>query len=192
MAHSYDARPLLDRAFEYYVTGRFAALNTLRVGPNLLHHAIEMLAKFELLRRVPDDRLAEEVESAKNRYRHDLQKLWPAYKDAVKDPTLSRFNRVISKLHRWEELRYGGFPRGRSTTMSFMPRRGPHRSWANERTDDYVLVLEDVDELFTAMVAASGINPRFLVDKYWLRDDLREWYAKDNQHPMPGVLEIEP
>ena len=58
MARVDDPFHYLDRAFEYYMTGRFAALNSLLVAPNLFHHAVEMLAKFQLLRRVPDDRLA--------------------------------------------------------------------------------------------------------------------------------------
>ena len=45
MARVDDPHHYLDRAFEYYVTGRFAALNNLQVAPNLFHHAVEMLAK---------------------------------------------------------------------------------------------------------------------------------------------------
>jgi hypothetical protein len=61
MARIDDPFHYLDRAFEYYVSGRFAALNNLQVAPNLFHHAVEMLAKFQLLRHVPRDRLAEQV-----------------------------------------------------------------------------------------------------------------------------------
>src|SRR6266487_741627 len=46
MARVDDPHHYLDRAFEYYVTGRFAALNNLQVAPNLFHHAVEMLAKY--------------------------------------------------------------------------------------------------------------------------------------------------
>jgi hypothetical protein len=42
MAHVDRPYHFLDRAFEYYVAGRFAALNTLQVAPNLFHHAVEV------------------------------------------------------------------------------------------------------------------------------------------------------
>jgi hypothetical protein len=49
MARVDDPSHYLDRAFEYYVTGRFAALNNLRVAPNLFHNAVEMLAKWSAI-----------------------------------------------------------------------------------------------------------------------------------------------
>jgi hypothetical protein len=47
MARIDDPFHYLERGFEYYVSGRFAALNNLQVAPNLFHHAVEMLAKPE-------------------------------------------------------------------------------------------------------------------------------------------------
>jgi hypothetical protein len=81
MARIDDPYHYLDRAFEYYVSGRFAALNNLQVASNLFHHAVEMLAKFQLLRRVPEDRLAEQVTKLKRKpYGHDLRTLWLDFK----------------------------------------------------------------------------------------------------------------
>jgi hypothetical protein len=157
--HSYDPHHFLDRAFEYYVTGRFAALNNLQIAPNLFHHTVEMLAKFVLLRRFSADRLAQEVETVRKRYGHKLVPLWEEFKAQVGDPALNRFDQVIKELGPWEKLRYGGFPTGASITMVFMRHREPHESRSQERTDEYVVVLADVDELFAAMVAASSIEP---------------------------------
>jgi hypothetical protein len=179
--------------FEYYVTGRFAALNNLLVAGNLLHHAVELLAKFQLLRRVPDGRLGQEVTRlARKPYRHDLHILWSDFKADVGRSSLDRFDAVVADLNRWEDLRYGGYPMGIPTTMSFMMRRGPHETWSDEPHEEYVLVLEDIDELFTAMVAASGINPGFLGERHRLKLALREWYAKDNLHPMADVFRTDP
>jgi hypothetical protein len=84
MTRVYDPYHFLDRAVEYYVTGRFAALNNLQVAPNLFHHGVEMLTKFQLLRGVPDDRLAAEVEKYKQEpYGHNLHSLWSAFKADV-------------------------------------------------------------------------------------------------------------
>jgi hypothetical protein len=193
MARVDDPYQFLDRAFEYYLTGRFAALNNLKVAPNLFHHAVEMLAKFQLLRRVPDDRLAEQVRRLKRKpYGHNLHTLWSDFKAAVGRSSLDRFDAVVADLNKWEDLRYGGFPVGITTTMVVMMRRGPHETWSDEPQDEYVLVLEDIDELVTAMVAASGINPSFLGERHRLKSDLREWYAKDNVHPMADVFRTDP
>jgi hypothetical protein len=73
-----------------------------------------------------------------------------------------------------------------------MRRRGPHETWSAEPHDEYILVLEDIDELFTAMVAAASINPTFLGERHRLKPTLREWYAKDNVHPMAGVFRTDP
>jgi hypothetical protein len=193
MAHIDDPYHYLDRAFEYYVTGRFAALNNLKVAPNLFHHAVEMLAKFRLLRGVPDDRLAEQAKKLKRRpYGHDLDTLWSDFKAVVARSSLDRFDAVVADLNRWEDLRYGGFPMGISTTMIFNRWRGPYEAWSAEPQDVYVFVLEDIDELFTAMVAAASINPTFLGERHRLNPALREWYAKDNGHPMADVFRTDP
>jgi len=192
MARIDDPFHYLDRAFEYYVSGRFAALNNLQVAPNLFHHAVEMLAKFQLLRRVPEDRLAEQVRKLKRKpYGHDLRTLWLDFK-AGAGRSLDRFDSVITDLNKWEDLRYGGYPMSIPTTMSLMRRHGPHETWSAEPHDEYVLVLEDIDELFTAMVAAASINPTFLGERHGLKPTLREWYAKDNVHPMASVFRTDP
>jgi hypothetical protein len=98
----------------------------------------------------------------------------------VRPSRLDRFDVVVADLNRWEELRYGGFPVGFSTTIVFLRRRGPRKTRSVEPQDKYVLVLEDVDELFTEMVTACRINPTFLGERHRLKPDMREWYAKDN------------
>jgi len=106
--------------------------------------------------------------------------------------SLDRFDAVIADLNRWEALRYGGFPIGIPTTMVFTPRRGPHDASSAGPQDEYVLVLEDIDALFAAMVAASRINPTFLGERHRLKPALRQWYAKDNVHPMANVFRTDP
>jgi len=193
MARVEDPYHFLNRAVEYYIAGRFASLNNLQVAPNLFNYAVEMLAKFQLLRRVPNDRLAVEVDKYKQEpYGHKLHTLWSDFKVSVGGSNLDRFDEVVADLNRWDKLRYGGFPVGMPTTMVFLVRRGPRKTRSAEPQDKYVLVLEDIDELFTAMVAASKINPTFLGVRHRLKPALREWYAKDNFHPMPDVFPTDP
>jgi hypothetical protein len=190
--HVEDPDHFRDRAFEYYVTGRFALLNNLQVAPNLFHHAVEMLAKYRLVQGLSGDLLAQEVKRVRNEHGHELDTLWPAFKDKVRDPALDRFDEVIEELNPWKDLRYGGYPEGFSTAMFFMRRREPYGIWAKGRMREYAVVLEGIDELFTAMVAASGISPSFLGEKHRLKVDFREWYAKENLHPMAEVFRTEP
>jgi hypothetical protein len=46
----------LVRVTGYYITSRFAAINQLNIAPNLMHHAIELLIKFTLLKDMPQPR----------------------------------------------------------------------------------------------------------------------------------------
>jgi hypothetical protein len=54
-------------------------------------------------------------------------------------------------------------------------------------TDVYVLGLDEVDNLITAMFQASGINPPFVGNRY-AHTALREWYERDNQHIMRDLF----
>ena len=78
------------------------------------------------------------------------------------------------------------------TTMFLMRRHGPHETWSAEPHDEYVLVLEDIDELFTAMVSAASINPTFLGERHRLKPTLREWYGKNNVYQMASVFRTDP
>jgi hypothetical protein len=49
-----DPRRFLDLAFGYYMSGRFAVINALFVAPNLMHHAVELLIKYTLVKDVPE------------------------------------------------------------------------------------------------------------------------------------------
>ena len=49
-----DPHHFLDLAFGYYMTGRFSVINGLFIAPNLMHHAVELLIKYTLLKDVPE------------------------------------------------------------------------------------------------------------------------------------------
>src|SRR5437763_7503350 len=85
---------------QYYIAGRFAALNGLvPVAGNLFHHAIEMVLKAGLLTILTEDQL-------KCQFGHNLTKLWDSFKDLTQSQALSAFGDVIQELDRWEDLRY--------------------------------------------------------------------------------------
>jgi hypothetical protein len=185
MARLEDPYHFLDLTFEYYMTGRFAAINQLNIAPNLMHHAIELLIKFTLLKDVPEAQRSAETVQLGQKYGHRLNALWDQYKQHVAPADLSRFDPVIADLHRWEDVRYGGFPNAVSVAKSVGMVRAPARS--SKTRDIYAFGLHELDDLFTAMFETSSINPPF-VGTWYARPALREWYARDNQHIMADLF----
>jgi len=142
---SEDPYHFLDLAFGYYMTGRFAVLNRLYVGPNLMHHAVELLIKFSLLKDVPEAQRSTETARIGQTYKHNLNKLWKLYKQRIAPADLSRFDQVIADLDRWEKVRYGGFPTlGMGVAKAIGPVRAPAST--SRPTDVYVLGWDDVDD----------------------------------------------
>ena len=186
-AKTEDPNHFLDLAFGYYMTGRFALLNRLDVGPNLLHHAVELLIKFTLLKDVPEAQRSAQTTQIAKTYGHNLNKLWEQYKQHVAPTDLSRFDQVVADLDPWEKVRYGGFPSPGSGVAKSV---GPLR-WASVSTprpvDLYVLGWDEVDDLITAIFAASGINPKSVGTRY-THTELREWYERENKHIMGDLF----
>ena len=186
MARAEDPYHFLDLAFGYYMTGRFAVINRLDIAPNLMHHAVELLIKLTLLKDVPESQRSAETAQLGQRYRHQLNALWDLYKQHVAPADLSRFDSVIADLHGWEDVRYGGFPdAAASVAKSVGMMRARVRSSKTRKI--YVFGLHEIDDLFTAMFAASSINPPFVGGRY-AHTTLPEWYATENQHMMPDLF----
>jgi hypothetical protein len=58
----------------------------------------------------PADR-SEATKELANKQGHTLNALWRLYKGHVAPADLARFDPVIVELAKWEQVRYGGFPR---------------------------------------------------------------------------------
>jgi hypothetical protein len=180
-----DPRQFLDLAFGYYMTGRFAVINGLFVAPNLMHHAVELLIKFTLLKDVAESQRSDATSQLGKKYDHRLNALWNQYKRHVAPTDMSRFDRLITDLARWEDIRYGGFPTGTSVAKGLSLVRAPVRT--SGQKDTYTLGLDEVDDLISAMFAASQINPAFVGTGY-SHTELREWYERDNRHIMINLF----
>ena len=168
------------------MTGRFAAINQLNIAPNLTHRAVELLIKFALLKDVPRSRRSAETLQLGQKYGHRLNAQWHQYKQHVAPADLSRFDPVIADLHRWENVRYGGFPNTGASVAKGVGLVRAHARTSKTR-DIYVFGLHEMDDLFSAMFAASSINPPFVGTGY-AHTALREWYARHNQHIMPDLF----
>lgn len=190
MPRQEDRYHFLEAMLGYYLTSRFAMLNGLQVAPQLAHHAVELLIKFTLLKDVADEDMTAEARRLKRReFGHDLDRLWPAYKQKIAPVDLSRFDAAITALNRWEGLRYGGFPEGKPVQRSF----GPVRPGVSSASDDqdwdvYDFGLQEIDDLIRSMFKAIDLNPAFVGAGHGHRPALREWYLQDNNHVMPDLL----
>jgi hypothetical protein len=163
---------------QYYIAGRygaFAGLNTV-VG-NLLHHAIEhflkgVLAKTKSLKEL-------------KKLLHNLPAIWDAFKAQVNDPTLARFDDVISRLHKFEDLRYPDpnepgmlchieLTKARAAEVAAMIASTP-----TSTLPQYDLILEETDELVAVIFAAASLEPKAYFGAAF-RPPAWEYIVKDN------------
>jgi hypothetical protein len=145
-------------ALEYYVSGRAAVLcgNT-RITGNLLHHAVEMLLKGHLSKTTPLKDL-----KSRQKFGHNLPKLWTAFKGLFPADDLTEFDTMIDELEKFEEIRYPdeilahgvriglGFGRGKPITRTTPGRPEPV----------YQMGLGDVDAFFAQLFPLCRLNPR--------------------------------
>ena len=174
MGHQY-----LAIAIQYYIAGRSAVFaQSVPVAGNLLHHAAEMLLKFLLIKN------SYSADQFKNKFGHDLNKLWSEVKSIVKDSTLDKFDELLSGLNDFEDLRYPG--KGYMISISVHRCKLPEvpKEFAEKEfveTKQYQTCLEDIDE-FVSAVLTDRVNPEWI--KMLIRGDALEQYKKDNKHPF--------
>src|SRR5947209_8389499 len=81
-------------ALQYYAAGRFAALTALTpVCGNIIHYAVEMMLKGRLTYTLTLQQMAS------NPYRHNLPRIWQAFKELFPAENLARFDQFIVLLH---------------------------------------------------------------------------------------------
>src|SRR5579871_6453674 len=89
---------------EYYVTGRYGVHAQVWVSANLLHHAVELLIKANLARGDTADQIRQY--GRKSVYSHSLAAAWQEFKKRSGDKALDAFDKVVTELDRWEDIRY--------------------------------------------------------------------------------------
>jgi len=157
----------------YYVTARFAVCSGMTpLCGNLFHHAIEMLLKGDLSRKISLKELST------RKYGHRLRSLWEQFKVEHPDPDLKRFDASIDNLERFEDIRYPDLilQKGLISNISFHPlppAGGPLRS-----EPKYDLLIPEIDELVHAIFEVSNKNPTFFFQS--LNPDGRTYLEKWN------------
>lgn len=143
---------LLPLAVQHYVAGRMLALQLqTHVAGNVLHHAVELFIKAELSGTVTIDDL-------KNKYRHNLKKLWGAYCSLHAD-TPANLVATINDLDAFEEIRY---PTAEKESISH--HYSLHKDPAGRRMGApgaYSLTLESIDELIAFIVSKNRLQQSY-------------------------------
>ena len=161
-------------AIQYYIAGRSATFaNSLPVAGNLFHHTVEMILKFLLIK------ISYSADQLKNKFGHDLNKLWLEVKSILKDPALEKFDELISGLNAFEDLRYPG--KGGAISISIFRCEIPNFSNEPVKIRQYRTCLEDIDD-FISSVLKGRVNPEWI--KGNMMGDALEQYRKDNRHPF--------
>jgi len=161
-------------AIQYYIAGRSATFaHSLPVAGLLFHYALEMLFKFVLVKNAgySDDQL-------QKRFGHDLNKLWCEVKGILKDPTLDRFDELVSGLDPFWDLRYPrqGYVISISVFRSQMPAISDMKS-----EQQYQTSLEEIDE-FVSSVLTHRVTPEWI--RGLMHGDACEQYKRENKHPF--------
>jgi hypothetical protein len=170
-------------ATQYYVAGRFAALAHLNpVIGNLLHHAIEMYLKGCLSKNLSLSEL--------KKLGHNLPCAWTKFKTQTTDPALNYFDRIVKRLHDFEELRYPDsiLTKGMASTINIRSASLPAGNGGPDRTEPiYELCLEEIDELVTKLFAVASVNPSFFTGP--LNPIAKRFLLDQNHHTAQHVNE---
>jgi hypothetical protein len=141
---------------------------------NLFHHAVEMLLKADLTK---NGKSLEELE----RMRHNLKRLWRAYKRGHPNAALSRHDTTINRLDKHEDIRYPNpalGPTGVSMAWSGRP-GGVTASGGMKSPKQYAVVVSDIDDLVADIVRTSSWNPAAIVGN---NDAALEAIRRHNRH----------
>jgi hypothetical protein len=110
---------------------------------------------------------------------HSLPKCWAAFKTQVNDPALSKFDDVISEIHKYEELRYlDENSKGMQSTFDIVRWTPPTLSGIAQTVPSYRLCLPDVDELVASIIAAASLNPEFYLR--FMKAEANEYLRREN------------
>ena len=115
-----------------------------------------------------------------DQFRHNLEKLWKAFKPACGGEALGAFDQVIVELDKMEELRYPG-EKGYAFSFGLVKESGTRVSGrAMKGLRQYPLSLEDIDELVCA-VLTGRVTPGWVAGLIPGREG-RAQYEKENRH----------
>ena len=145
----------MQSACQYYAAARFAIhAQCMPVGGSLFHYTVEMFLKAGLaqLRKLSDLK----------DMGHDLKKLWTAFKADFPDPALKRHDKTISRLHKFEAIRYpeGIIKHGMGLSAEWFGPAGQVTTYGGLKTPkQYAIVISKIDDLVADVFKVCSRNP---------------------------------
>jgi hypothetical protein len=142
---------------QYYATARFAMhAQCMPVCGNLFHHAVEMMLKAGLARK----RKLAELKDMK----HRLKVLWRAFKADFPDHALTRHDKTISSLDKFEAIRYPDVTFAIGMTGQWWGPAAEVKTYGEMKTPkQFAIVVSDIDDLIVDVFKASSWNPTTFV-----------------------------
>jgi len=164
-------------AIQYYISARSSSFSYLiPVTGNLFHHSIEMFLKAFLLKKYSPKELQED-------FRHNLKKLWKQFKSLVPEQDFDRYDSLINKLAKMEEIRYPSESKGYQFFIDFRKEYYSHsKGPAIKGMREYRLNLEEIDE-FVYDLLLNKVSPGWFKSQLFL-GDARNQYKRDNLHKI--------
>jgi len=178
MSTQRDLQWWFDLATQYYVAARFSAFAKLApVCGNFFHHAIEMYLKGYLSSKLNPAQLKQ--------LRHSLDKIWKRFKREASDLTLNRFDDVIRKLDKIEDIRYPKCIISHGMVVDIRLKRGrfskgsiPFGSSSVTNLPHYEIIVEEMDSLVETIFEESSVHPQFFTQA--LKSDARTYLKREN------------
>ena len=152
---NHESMLFVQNACQYYATARFAMhAKCMPVMGILFHHTVEMLLKGGLARK----RTLGELKDMG----HRLKLLWRALKEDFPDANLSRHDRTISRLDKFDTLRY--------PDEILRHGMGGRAEWRGPITEvitygeiptprQHAIVVSDIDDLLAEVFKTCSWNP---------------------------------
>jgi hypothetical protein len=141
---------------EYYVVARFAALaRMMPLAGNQYHHAIEMLLKGQLAKTLP-------IAVLKKKYSHNLKRTWKKFKKLFPAEDLSPFDDLLSRLNRFERLRYpdNALSEGMAVAIPLYPPPAQMKLESTVRkSPSYQLAVTDLDRFVATLFCLCSMDP---------------------------------
>jgi hypothetical protein len=145
----------VQNAYQYYAVARFAMhAQCMPVCGILFHHTVEMFLKGGLVLKRP----ISELEAM----RHRLKVIWRAFKADFPEPSLERHNTAISRLDKFDVIRYPDaiLEHGMGTTAQWRCPAAEVIAYGGIKTPkQYVVVVSDIDDLVADVLKVSSWNP---------------------------------
>jgi hypothetical protein len=165
-------------AGQYYAVGRFAALtHCIPVAGNLIHHAVEMFIKCALIRTSSLGDL--------KALGHRLPILWSRFQAVHSQVRCSHLDSAVAEIERFERLRYPDSVVAEGMQVSMTIYRAHFARLPDGPQPPYHLVLEDVDEIASVAMRASGLSSSSFNPSH--DDAVISYMNRENRHRFEAV-----